>query len=112
MLVEKRVDVDADQVVLVGLISVDSVRADEARIGIVKPEPQIQVLTVVGEIDLGGLGRGRTVERGLLDEIRDHGGCLPDVVIEPAVDVRWPIDPGGPDGGPIGENTEVGAAGP
>ena len=74
-------------------------------------EPEVEVLVVVGEVDLGVLGRRLPLEGALLHELGDAGGPLPDRVVEVAVDRRRL---GGPDRGdvrPAGEDAERGGRG-
>ena len=88
VLVEERVEVDRDVVVLERLVAVDAVGAHQARIGVVGVHREVEVLAVVGDPDVGGLGRRRPLHRALLHEVGDVEGVPPDGVVEPAVDAR------------------------
>ena len=52
-------------------------------------QAEVEMGAVEGDIDLGGLGCRRPLDRARLDELGDPGRGLPDGIVEPAVDRRW-----------------------
>ena len=100
LLVEERVEIDQEQVVLDGLVAVAPVRAHHARIGVVGVQAQIEVGAVVGDVDVARFAGRGAVEGPALDERGDVGGGAPDGVIEPAVDHRGGLRPRRPDDRP------------
>ena len=84
------------------------VRPHDARIGIVQVEAEIEVVAVVGDVDLGVLGRGGALERGLLGELGDRRRRPPRDVVEAAVDVRRRVRARRPDRGSARHQAETG----
>ena len=64
LLVEERVEVDEEEVVLERLVAVAAVGAQQAGIVVVRVEAEVQVVAVVGEKDVGRLRGGQPVQCG------------------------------------------------
>ena len=107
LLVEERVEIDQEQVVLDRLVAVSPVRADHARVGVVRMQPDVEVGAVVGEVDVARFAGGDAVERPALDELGDVGGVAPDRVVEPAVDHRRLRQSRETDGRAAGQRTAI-----
>ncbi len=103
LLVEEGVEDHRDPVVAPGLVAVDPVGAHLGRVAVVGVEGEIEVVGVVGDADLGPLGRGRALDRVGLDEVGHEGRRAPDRVVEAPVHVRGLVRPERADGWPRGE---------
>ena len=102
LLVEERVEVDGHRVVDERLVAVGPVGADQGGVRVVRTDAEVEVVVVVGDIDLGVLGGRRPVEGALLHEVADARGPFPHGIVEGSVDA-------GGGGGALG--THAGAAG-
>jgi hypothetical protein len=65
----------------------DQTGTDGVRIGIVCPDPDIEIVAVVTDIGDGFLGRFGSLSRFILGEFIDHDGTGPELVVELAVDL-------------------------
>ena len=92
LLIHERVEVDGHQVVLPSRVAVDAVRTQDAGILVVQVEPEIDAVAVVGDVDLGPLGRGHAIEGRLLHELRQERRLEPRLVIQPAIDLGRGVD--------------------
>ena len=70
-------------------------------------EREVDIVRVVGHVDLSLLGRGRTVERRLLHELRDQSCRLPYFVVEASVDHRRRVGAGGTHRRTVGNQTGI-----
>ena len=86
LLIEKRVEVDGDEVVAKRLVAVGTIRADRVRLRVPRAEAEVDGGAVVRQIHLGRLGRRRAVERLELNEFGDRNRVGPRVVVQTAVD--------------------------
>ena len=86
LLIHERVEVDRHQVVLPRRVAIHPVRPHDARVGVVQVEAEVDVVAVVGDVDLGLLRRRGAVERRLLHELREHCRRAPHLVVETAVE--------------------------
>ena len=109
LLIHERVQVDRHQVVLPRRVTVHPARPHQTRIGVVQVEGEVDVLAVVGDVELGVFGRRSAVERRLLHELREHRRRAPHLVVEAAVDLRRRVGPGDPDPRPAGERAVAAA---
>jgi len=70
-------------------------------------EREVEIVRVVGDVDFGLLGRGRTVEGRLLHELCDEGCRLPCLVVEAAVDIRRRVGAGWTHRRAVGNQTGI-----
>ena len=98
LLSQKRVEIDGERVVTeTSLVAVGAVRPHDAGILVVRVDGKVDVGAVVGDEDIGGLGRRCAADRLALDELGDPCGVAPDRIVEPSVDLGRALGPRWPD---------------
>ena len=107
MLVHERVEVDRHEIVHHRSVAVHPVRAHDGRVFVMCVEPEVEIFRVVGDVDFGRLGRGRTVEWRRLHEFGEHCCGLPHFVVEAAVDFRRCVGTGWTHRRTVGNQTGV-----
>ena len=85
LLIHEGVEVDRHQIVGLSAVSVYPVRAHDRGVLVVHVEPEVDLVRIVGDVDVGGLGRRRPVERR---QLRDLRGGPPHFVVQSAIDHR------------------------
>ena len=92
LLVLERVKEHGHGVVAAGLIAIGAVRANDRRVAVVRVDADVELLAVVGDVDVGRLGGRRSLDRPLLREFGDLRGGRPDRVIEAAIHLGRRVD--------------------
>ena len=107
LLVEKGVEVDRHEVIHRGAVALHAVRPHDAHVLVVDVESEIDVVGVVGDVDVRRFRARRTLDRGLLGELHQVRGPLPHLVVEHAVEDRGNGDAGRSDPRSAGDEAEL-----
>ena len=102
LLVSERIEEHRHRVVARCLVAFGSVGADEARVGVVRVDPDVDVAGIERDHHFGLLGRRRALDGPLLRKARDLRGVLPHGIVESAVEDRWRVGVRGGDAEPRG----------
>ena len=70
-------------------------------------KPEVEVVPIVGDIDIGGLGRWCSVEGRLLNQLGDFRGRPPRLIVQAAIDFGWGVRPDGAYPWTTGERAEI-----
>ena len=108
LLIEKRIEVDRDRVVAEARpVAVDPIRPHGLRVVVLGMKRQIEIRVVIGDVDVGVLGRRRPIDRLTLHELRDARRVPPHRIVQQAVDGRGGHGPPRTHRHPSGEHTGI-----
>ena len=107
LLVHEGVEVDRHEIVRGRPVTIHPVRSHDRGILIMRIKPEVDIFRVVGDVDLGLLRRGGTVEGSLLHELGDQGCRSPHFIVEAAVDFRRRVDAGWTHRRTVGNQTVI-----
>ena len=96
LLVHEGVEVDRQEIVHRRPIAVYAICSHDRPVLIVCVKREVDIFRVVGDVDLGLLRRGRTVEGSLLHELGDQSCRPPHFVVEAVIDHWRGVGAGGP----------------
>lgn len=108
LLIEERVEIDGHEVVRPGSVALAPIRPHDRGVLIVNVEAEVDVVRVVRDVDVGLLGGGRAIERGLLSEFGDVSRGSPDVVVQESIDMGGCVGSGRGHARTAGHQTQLG----